>query len=107
MISPLRVSNGTTCKGYGPERYYDDDWSAICPEWMWYNPLETDTLTKYVISQLRPAINAKPAQQEIMIPPKNISPAEKLPVEELLEQIIISQDTQHDHYNQPAKSYLP
>jgi hypothetical protein len=74
-------------KYYGLERYYDNDWSATGPQWMWYNPLETGTLTEYVISQLRPAINAKHAQQEIMIPQKNISPAEKLPVE-LLEQII-------------------
>jgi hypothetical protein len=74
-------------KYYGLERYCNSNWSATGPKWMWYNPIEASNLTEYVISQLRPAINAEPTQQEIIIFRENISLAEKLPVE-LLDRII-------------------
>jgi len=54
---------------------------------MWYNPIEANNLTEYVISQLRQAINAEPTHQEMIIFRENISLAEKLPVE-LLDRII-------------------
>ena len=56
-------------------------------QWTWYDPLDTHSVTQYVISQLQPTPVATPRQQQVTKHLKDLAILEKLPME-LLDHIV-------------------